>query len=62
MGGIKPVGNAEAFPGASFGWLCPRPVSLLADQNVQLSALLNTVSLLLLKMVVLVLQSKISIR
>ena len=44
-----PVGNAEAFPGASFGWLCPRPVSLLADRNVQLSALLNTVSLLVVE-------------
>ena len=44
-----PVGNAEAFPGTSFGWLCPRPVSLLADRNVQLSALLNTVSLLVVE-------------
>ena len=44
-----PVGNAEVFPGASFGWLCPRPVSLLADRNVQLSALLNTVSLLVVE-------------
>ena len=35
------MGNAEAFPGASFGWLCPQPVSLLIERNVQLSALLN---------------------
>ena len=44
-----PVGNAEVFPGTSFGWLCPRPVSLFVDRNVQLSALLNTVSLLVVE-------------
>ena len=36
-----PVGNADAFLGSSFGWFCPRPVSLLARRNVPLSALLN---------------------
>ena len=35
------MGNAYSFPGASFGWFCPRPVSLLARRNVPLSALLN---------------------
>ena len=41
MGGISPVGNADAFQGASFGWFCPWPVSLLARRNVPLSALRN---------------------
>ena len=41
MGGITPVGNADTFLGTSFDWFCPRPISLLARQNVPLSALLN---------------------
>ena len=36
-----PVGNAEAFLGALFSWLFPRPVSLLTRRNVPLSAFLN---------------------
>ena len=35
------MGNANPFLGASFGWFCPQPVSLLAWRNVPLSALLN---------------------
>ena len=35
------MGNADAFLGALFGWFHPRPISLLAQQNVPLSALLN---------------------
>ena len=30
MGGITPVGNADAFPSTPFGWFFPRPVSFLA--------------------------------
>ena len=30
MIGITPIGNADAFPSVAFGWLCPRPISLLA--------------------------------
>ena len=41
MGSITPMGNADAFPGTSFGWFCPRPVFLLARRNGPLSALLN---------------------
>ena len=41
MGGTTPVGNADTFPTTSFGWFYPRPVSLLARQNVLLSTLLN---------------------
>ena len=36
MGGITPVGNADAFSGTLFGWFCPRPVSLLAQWNMLL--------------------------
>ena len=36
------MGNADAFPGTSSGWFYPRPVSLLAQRNVPLLALLNT--------------------
>ena len=36
-----PVGNVDAFSGASFSWSCPRPISLLAQWNVPLSAVLN---------------------
>ena len=38
---ITPVGNAYTFSGAAFGWLFPRPVSLLAQQSRSLSMLLN---------------------
>ena len=38
---ITPVGNAYAFSGAAFGWLCPRHVSLLAWLSRSLSMLLN---------------------
>ena len=41
MGDIMPMGNAEAFSGTSFGWFCPRHVSLLSQLNMPLSALLN---------------------
>ena len=39
--GTTPVNNAYAFLGATFGWLCPRPVSLLARRRRSLSVLLN---------------------
>ena len=41
MGGITFVGNVDAFPGTSFGWFCPWPVSLLARWNGPVSALQN---------------------
>ena len=41
MGSITLVGNVDAFPGTPFCWFYPRPVSLLAQRNVLLSALLN---------------------
>ena len=41
MGGITPAGNADAFLSTPFDWFCPRPVSLIAHQNVPLSVLLN---------------------
>ena len=41
MGGITTVGNVDAFPGTSFGWFYPQPVSLLTRQNVPLSTSLN---------------------
>ena len=39
--GTTPVGNAYAFLGATFGWLCPRHVSLPARQRRSLSVFLN---------------------
>ena len=30
MIGITLMGNADAFPSVAFGWLCPRPISLIA--------------------------------
>ena len=36
MGGLTLVGNTGAFPGASSGLFYPRPVFLLAQQNVQI--------------------------
>ena len=41
MIGTTPVGNAYEFLGAAFGWLCPRPISLLTQQSRPLSVLLN---------------------
>ena len=31
--GTTPVGNAYTFSGSTFGWLCPRPVSLLTAEK-----------------------------
>ena len=33
--------NADVFPGTSFDWFYPQPISLLTQRNVPLSALLN---------------------
>ena len=33
MGSTMPVGNANAFPSTSFGWLCPRPISFLTPTD-----------------------------
>ena len=41
MGGTMLVCNADSFPGTPFGWFYPRPISLIAWQNVPPLALLN---------------------
>ena len=41
LGGITPGVNSDTLSGTPFGWFCPLLVSLLAQRNVPLSALLN---------------------
>ena len=41
MTGTTLMGNAYALPGAVLGWLCSRPVSLLAWRSKPLLMLLN---------------------
>ena len=41
MGSITPACNTDAFPGTLFGWLCPQPISFLAQWNVPLLVLPN---------------------
>ena len=41
MSGTTFACKADVFPGTSFGWFCPWPISLIAWRNVPPLALLN---------------------